>query len=209
MEQARRIISRWYSSLPPLNLDGLGLTELPTLPAGLLSLSCKDNRLTALPQLPETILELDCSNNLLTKLPKLHNNLMVLNCSNNRLTTLPEIPGSVYMLNFENNLLTDFPDLPKISEKLTLEQHFGTYLRCGENQFPDIENGEDVDTYCERLKKLRITGRCAVIKEELMERAWHPDRLASIIERFGSSPQWNHELCEYGTFDFTSIDEVL
>jgi hypothetical protein len=42
-----------------------------------------------------------------------------------------------------------------------------------------------------------------------MESCWHPGRLAAMIERFGSVPQWNHELSEYGTFDFTSLDEVL
>jgi hypothetical protein len=92
------------------------------------------------------------------------------------------------------------PDLPERLEK----------LYCFGNGFLEHEPAESDAEQIARFKEAKRTiTRCVAIKEALMARAWHPDRLASLIERFGSVPQWNHEFREYGTFDFTAVDEVL
>jgi hypothetical protein len=115
---------------------------------------------------------------------------------------LPPLPESLtYLSVYGNSPRIDvLPDLPEHLEKLYY--HYGGFLESDINE-PHSE-------HIARFKEAKRTiTRCATIKEALMESCWHPDRLASIIERFGSVPQWNHEFREYGMFDFTSLDEVL
>jgi hypothetical protein len=53
MEKAKERIHVWTSG--PLDLSGLGLTELPELPDGVTMLYCQNNQLTSLPTLPTTL----------------------------------------------------------------------------------------------------------------------------------------------------------
>ncbi len=68
-----------------LNLSGLGLTKLPTLPNNLKDLDCSSNKLTSLPpRLPDTLCKLNCRCNKLTSLPILPD-LEELICNFNKL----------------------------------------------------------------------------------------------------------------------------
>ncbi len=65
MEIALSRITAWNqgSNLVGLNLSGLGLTTLPSLPANLMWLDCSYNQLTTLPSLPMSLCILYCNNN--------------------------------------------------------------------------------------------------------------------------------------------------
>ena len=58
-----------------LDLSGLNLIVLPTLPAIAYHVYCDNNQLTALPRLPTNLITLYCNNNQLTTLPILPNSL--------------------------------------------------------------------------------------------------------------------------------------
>ncbi len=94
--------------LDDLSCAGIGLKELPTLPASLEYLVCSDNELTNvdnISSLPK-LYRLDCSGNQLTTLPGLPASLTYLDCSDNHLTALPELPTSLSWLYCYNNELT-------------------------------------------------------------------------------------------------------
>ena len=90
-----------------------GLTSLPTLPAGLTSLTCYENSLTSLPPLPSTLKFLDCNYNYsLGSLPSLPDSLTELSCEHTGLTSLPPLPSGLTRLFCSGNSLTSLPSLP-------------------------------------------------------------------------------------------------
>jgi len=86
-----------------LNITGMGLTTLPTLPDTLIHLDCSFNDLTTLPTLPKTLKYLYCFYNNLTSLPTLPKSLVCLCCFNNELTTIPIIPNKLVELRCQKN----------------------------------------------------------------------------------------------------------
>ena len=110
----------------------------------------------------------------LTELPELPNTLTQLYCHNNNLTKLPELPKTLTTLYCFNNNLTELPKLPK-----TLR-----FLSCKGNHFPNNKVDESIPDYMKRYhafqelkSKERIIHRCSLYFEELMMKAWHPDRV--------------------------------
>ena len=102
-----------------LNLEKLGLTELPPLPPTILRLNCNFNRnLVSLPPLPTSLEHLECVGNGLTSLPPLPTSLKVLICRGNKLTSLPALPPNLIKLNCITNELSNLPVLPKTLESL-------------------------------------------------------------------------------------------
>lgn len=117
--------SQQYSR-PTLQTFDFHLTALPTLPAGLLTLKCYNNRLSSLPLLPSSLLYLDCS---LTR--KFLGDLGNLNPIPNSIVyegidTLLPLPPSLQHLNCSYNKLSNLPALPATI----------TYLNCGFNIYP-------------------------------------------------------------------------
>lgn len=215
-------------SLVYLNCNNNRLTSLPvTLPSRLWFLDCSNNRLRSLPKsLPAHLEDLKCDHNRLIYLPaKLPSRLQVLDCSyNDELSVFSKkLPDGLTYLNCSYNYSLHSIPIP-FPEDLWRFYYYDSNLDVEEELLEEEfeENDEPCGGYGDnyimweyfpsrpaRNSKKRIRRRCAAIKEALMARAWHPDRLASLIERFGSVPQWNHEFREYGTFDFTAVDEVL
>jgi len=60
----------------------------------------------------------------------------------------------------------------------------------------------------EQESKTRIVSRIRLIKEELMEKCWHPDRLQRIISE-NTQVQWNYEEQLYVALDFNVMNEVF
>jgi len=117
-----------------------------------------------------------------------------------KLLSLPPLPNSLTYLSFTSGYPLLMPELPAYLEQ----------LHCYWNEVLECRINESNSEYIARFKEIKRTiTRVTAIKEALMERCWHPDRLTSMIERFGTVSQWNHELREYGTFNFMTMDEVL
>ncbi len=117
-----------------LNLQHLGLTELPPLPDRVKRLICYGNNLTKLPELPTSLEELDCHNNQITEIPTLAPKLNYLNCSNNRVTKLPNLHEEVVEVRCDENEIESLPELPV--DLFTLE--------CSKNKLqslPDLPKG--------------------------------------------------------------------
>lgn len=123
MDEAKRRIDAWKAAndpTKPLQLTGLGLISLPSLPDNLQILMCANNQLTRLPpELPNELLNLQCGNNRLTQLPELPDTLTSLSCGSNKLIQLPpELPNKLIELECSENNLTSFPELPDNLKKL-------------------------------------------------------------------------------------------
>ena len=153
MLEAQRRIDAWTVAndpTKPLQLIGLGLTRLPSLPDNLQILMCANNQLTRLPsELPNELIVLQCANNQLTQLPELPYTLTSLSCGSNKLTQLPpELPDKLIELECSNNELRSFPELPDDLEKLLCYNNKLTRLpeppstlqelHCGNNLLTDL-----------------------------------------------------------------------
>ncbi len=98
-----------------LDVYGMQLTSLPSLPANLRELNCGNNNLTELPALPKGLQILNCAENKLISLPHLPPNLVRLICTNNNLTKLPALPASLRVLECSHNKLISLPKLPDLT----------------------------------------------------------------------------------------------
>lgn len=115
-----------------LNLVGLNLTKLPTLPSNLKVLDCSDNKLTSLDNLPD-LTELYCSKNRLSEIPQIKS-LIALKCDRNELTFLRILSKLQYLSCYKNNLTE-------------LEFAIGLkYLNCAHNKLTNLTNISDVLT---------------------------------------------------------------
>ncbi len=122
----------------PLDLQCLGLKELPPIPSNCKRLYCTYNKLTTLPKLYVT--NLACSHNRLTALSELPN-CTALWCEDNKLTCLPELPKCTYLVCCLNSLTT-LPDLPACK-----------HLRCENNSLTTLpELPECTHLYCQNNK---------------------------------------------------------
>jgi len=97
-EIALQRVRDWRPGQTSLNLNCLGLRELPPIPDGVEILHCNGNLLTFLPSLPAGLKELWCGQNYLTHLPALPESLEVLYIVDNMLTAIPDLPASLTWL---------------------------------------------------------------------------------------------------------------
>ena len=133
--------------------------------------------LTELPPLPHTLERLYCDRNYLIRFPHLPYNLRCLCASYNNIEELPEeIPESVREFYCANNRLKTIPEyLPKFK-----------FYSFEKNEFPSNIAFEPIEQYHKRVleyvERKSTLNRTALIKEELIEKAWHPDRVIKWIE---------------------------
>ncbi len=188
------------SSLTYLYCMNNELITIPeTLPSSLYWLDCKDNKIKNLPKkFPDSINILDLRNNEITSLPEtLPKNLYSFYCSNNKIRYLPQnIPISLEILFCENNNISYLPELNcplknlwcENNELKTLPTYLSNKLRSlkvHNNYFPNIENNESIQSYHLRILdyfKKNTFDKTKTYKEELIEKAWHPDRVTKWIE---------------------------
>jgi hypothetical protein len=119
------------------------------------------NCLTALPKLPPSLTHISCAANNLTSLPSLPHGLEKLYCSNNPLESLPELPSSLtgltYKLPHNKERVVYNPLTPEIVQQLN-------------------------DVWMEPQRRDRCMERCAIYKEEIMMRVWHPSRVEKLLK---------------------------
>jgi hypothetical protein len=125
-------------------------------------LNCQFCSLTSLPTLPTNLRELDCIINPLETLPELPSTLEVLKA------TLPWVEDLEWIEDLEKNVRLGGP---KIYYQLWPER-VGTV-----NQMIRMEAAAT-----NRQSKRRCTTRCAIYKEQIMMKAWHPSRMAMLLE---------------------------
>lgn len=128
---------------------------------------CSGNRLTSLPELPSTMQYLDCNTNHLRFLPSLPEGLVTLGCEKNPLETLPELPLQLSRITCQLptcNPPTELNNLtPEGVQRINQEiQYWAATLL--------------------QQSKVRCEKQCAIYKEEIMMRVWHPSRVEKLIE---------------------------
>jgi hypothetical protein len=91
MEKAVQIVHEWITAgniEAELDLSGLGLNYIISLPSSVKRLNVSSNNLTELLILPVSLKELKCANNKIKKL-RLPSSLETLSCENNELPLYP------------------------------------------------------------------------------------------------------------------------
>ncbi len=138
---------QYFDNLQTLWVPVNSISNLPPLPAGLLSLDCTNNNLDSLPPLPSTLellgvgtnhisqlvlptglLYLDCSSNPIHVLPSLPPNLVALYCGNDTLSYLPELPTSLQELYCSAN--PNLTCLPLIDWNIQALHTWATGIQC-------------------------------------------------------------------------------
>lgn len=71
-----------------IDISCSNITNIDTLPFGLVTLNISRNKLRKLPVLPNSLTKLDCSNNMITGTLELNDNLQILRCMNNKITNI-------------------------------------------------------------------------------------------------------------------------
>jgi len=103
----------WNSSIPKeitaLNLDDLGLTALPDLPASVSILNARGNLITDLPDFTNSLNIIDVSGDPLNGLPDLPINLVSLEVADCGLVALPNLPATLTYLDASDNALPGLP----------------------------------------------------------------------------------------------------
>jgi len=143
------------------------LKVLPKLPPKLKYLICGHTGLTSLPKLPTTLLSLDCSHTPITSLPGLHSGLHSLHCDNTQIEVLPKFPNSLSFHEGQYNLNFSFTPAAGLywEQGITCEELLRRWKWHWRNE-----------------SQQRIQERCSIIKRELMERMWHPQRVMKLLE---------------------------
>ena len=116
-----------------------------------------DSPIQCMPYLPSTLRVLNCSSTWIIDLPfELPPKLEVLLCDDTSLTSLPELPDSLHTLNCQNT-------------RLPLQ----------------IAPGESMAAFIERFReerhKERMMSKMRVLKEGIMQEAWHPRRVERVL----------------------------
>lgn len=160
------------------------LESLHSFPESVKNINLGDNNFVELPPLPKNLEVLSCLNNNLSKLPHLPSSLVELYCNSNNLTNMPELPPNLKVLYCSDNLFSEFPPLPQ------------TLIRFECKGCPNLviqkRNEETIQDYEARLSVLRkqhllqkekdilkdmTIHKTKMLKEELMIKTWHPNRM--------------------------------
>jgi Leucine-rich repeat (LRR) protein len=171
------------------------LTVLPKLPVSLEKMDCAVNRLHFLPSLPD-LRVLNCGRNQLTSLPELPVALELFNCDDNHIRLLPPLPERLLSLFCKQNPLETLPELPlglttllcKMPyEKTELIENTSEEILDIMEVTPEMIQhiNEQIRGWTEmqeRESHMRCMERCAIYKEEIMMRVWHPSRVEKLLE---------------------------
>lgn len=177
-------------SLPPslkvLICSRNRLTSLPPLPPSLRVLSCQANRITSLPELPSTLQVLRCTFNHLTSLPPLPTTLRILDCVANRIQWLPWLPDHLRVLYCNENPLEALPELPRDLGYLMCDMPYGEQVELVDTTPEEIHRiNTEMWKWTEKMEqqsKARCMARCAIYKEQIMMKVWHPTRIEKMLE---------------------------
>lgn len=161
-----------------LDVSRLNITSLPPLPNSLKNLDCSHTPIIKLPPLPESLTFLDCSYTQITEIPRLPDSLKHLLCDNiSSLTSLPHLPNLLQYLWCNNTNIIELPPLPE--SLLWLHSENCPYLLIQRMKEESTQTYKNCwRAYHEEQK--RIQDRCAIIKEDLMQTAWHPRRIEAL-----------------------------
>jgi hypothetical protein len=106
-----------------LDLSGINISYLPTMPDGTTRLNFSNNKIKTMKLIPYFLTYINLSSNVLESLPPLPNKLETLILSKNGLLELPELPKSLTYLNISENRLKILPKLPPKLEFLDVNSN--------------------------------------------------------------------------------------
>ena len=175
------LLKRVADCTDTLNVVGLEITSLPSLPSTLLKLFCSFTQIIELPALPSRLQTLVCCATQITKLSELPPRLQELSCHNTQITELPELPPTLYYVDCHNTQITELPELPPT---LYCLEYSSTPLLL------QREEEESISDYNlrwrvwreERDSKKRIQEKTRLLKEEIAMAVWHPRKVARLLE---------------------------
>lgn len=170
-------------TLETLICSGSSIRELPNLPKKLKILDCSHTNLTDLPSLPSSLLHLNISQTQIRRIPPLPSTLMYLNCSLTPIQQLPELPETIQQLWCEDTKVCILPYLPRSLKFLATHMTPLLYIRTARQtmgQYRNIWN-----RHLQLHSEVRCQHRTVVLRQELIAKALHPDRVEKWLEQGG------------------------
>jgi hypothetical protein len=171
------------ATLQTLICSGSSLTKLPPLPISLKILDCSSTKLTSLPTLPSSLIHLNIRQTQIRRIPPLPPKLIYLNCNQTPVQQLPELPHTIQQLWLEETNVSILPYIPRGLKHIWTHMAPLLYPRTMEmsmRQFRNLWN-----TYHEKKSKTRIQKRASLLRQEIVAKAFHPDRVEKWLEQGG------------------------
>lgn len=178
-------------TLPPLpeTLETLiinipSLMSLPRFPASLRVLDCATStRLTSLPPLPSSLIHLNIRQTQIRRIPPLPHKLVYLNCNQTPVQQLPELPHTLQQLWLEETNVTILPYLPRSIKFLATHMTPLLYIRTAEHTMGQYRNLWN--SYHQKQSRVRCQQRTALLRQEIIAKSLHPDRVEKWLEQGG------------------------
>jgi hypothetical protein len=126
-----------------MDISNSKVSEITSLPFGLVVFNCERNVLTTIPLLPNTLETLNCADNKITGTLYLNQHLKTLNCANNKITGIAT--ASTTMTTTKDVIVTNSDVYANVTPENMIE------LNCHTNKLttlPVLNNGI-VHLYCE------------------------------------------------------------
>jgi Leucine-rich repeat (LRR) protein len=142
------------------------LTHLPSeLPSELITFVCSNTPITTLPSLPDGLTSLSIDRTCIKQLPSvLPSHLRILSFESCGITKLPVLPSTLTIIRPNGSCL---PVLIYEAENMKPYVYYNRVMK-----FKAFIAGLD-----EYFTMKRITQRCKIVKQELIEYTWHPSRI--------------------------------
>ena len=162
-------------------ITGSRISSINRLPKNIKSLDIHDSPFEFLPDLHEGLEEIYIKGTLISSIPKLPSTLKVLSAYCLRtLTSLPPLPQDLKEIYVHDTSIVLLHDIPETV--VEFQCHNCPNLLIAPDQDDDaVKYRARWDNYFkDNAMKL-----CKTIKEELMMRMYHPDRISCLIEKYG------------------------
>ncbi len=158
-----------------------------------------------MPPLPDNVVILKCDYNQLTQLPaKLPSSLKVLMCSNNKLTSLPDtLPSTLIYIDISKNKLESLPEMlfrlklkrfilngNPIFENSLPSEELRDYFRECHTEIHINELMSYIRVYNMILAMQNANQQLKEIKQELIEKTWHPERFVQWCLDRNEQAEW-------------------
>lgn len=123
------VIKKWIKGVP-LNLSGMRLHKVPSIPDDVTELILDENFLTSIAndELPKKLQILKCSGNKLTEL-SVPSSVKILICNRNKLTKMPKLPANLAQFSCKYNRIEVFSEFPKTLKKLVCSANKAKILK--------------------------------------------------------------------------------
>jgi hypothetical protein len=159
-----KILNEWIEEgdvKKVLELNDLGLVNIPNLPKNVLNISLDGNKIEQIKNLPPNLISLSLDNNKIQQIKNLPPTLVKLSLNKNKIKTIMNLPENLKLLSIESNTINRIHTLPRGLEVLKISGNRGiTSLTNLPNSLTDLIANDcgisDIDKFGEKLTTIEL-----------------------------------------------------